>query len=360
MNDPIQSGRQGRRNIPSPHRRMVEFLKQHGGEVRFDVFAREHLTGSGGFYSDNIDLSREHGPVATPMDMEPGYRKSYANKVLNTVATVAKRSGKNHIRICEIGPGGGELHREIINQFNENKDKYPEVESITYIALDPNQHHLENIRAQGGHGVKGIAQALPLVDGSIDVLVAEEVLDSLPYRMFKITQDRLPGDEAFVRLNGNQLELAFCPIKAPPEEVDILSMVAKLALKDKPNARVFRYSDDYLSFWSEIHRVVSDDGIALVSDYSTQGFMGAFSMGPDDLGHEETALRSPYQVDLTHLINFDLQTAFASHAGFKPNRENINPTDMRTFVTQIVGGREVIVADKRSRLSPLYDNTYLM
>lgn len=347
--------------ILSPHRRMVKFIEQCGGSARFDVFANEHLTGSGGFYSDHINLSQVHSPVPTPMDMRPAYRAAYALKVLDAVDTVYKRTGKSEITVCEIGPGGGELHQEVIAQFNQAKERFANIDKLRYIAVDPNPRHVQNIINHGGIGLRGRAEALPISDERVDVFVAEEVLDSLPYRIISIDRNGRPDKEAFVRLNGNQMELVFLPLEGIGDELAILTSIARATFAENPNAKYFRFSDQYLEFWQECYRVTSPEGIALVSDYTTSNFMTRFI--ENDLGHEEQAIRAPYQRDLTHMVNFTIQEALAIYPGFKPSRDIVQINDDSEILHQLVSGREVIVADKSqdayspTDLKRLYDGT---
>ena len=134
----------------NPVESMINFVRSHGGMVRYDDYSREHLAGSvNGFYTQKVDLSDNHIPVATPMNHSAGYCRAYALLILLELRELCLRNDSHSVQICEVGPGGGELRREIVKQFEINQDFLWPLEECRYIAIDPNLRHVNAIKAQG-------------------------------------------------------------------------------------------------------------------------------------------------------------------------------------------------------------------
>jgi SAM-dependent MidA family methyltransferase len=312
----------------NPVARMREFIKGQGGEVRFDRFAREHLLGEQGFYSRTVDLSREHFPVRTPMDDSPEYRLAYARTVLLHAKLLAESSGQEQVKIVEIGPGGGELCGEVLDELQRSPDRYRPLVGVSYTGVDPNIRHVEALVRRGVNALVGTAQAIPLSNGSADIVVAEEVLDSLPYRLFEWNKRKMRIDgEAFVSLRKDSLELTF-----RRHEDSASTRIVEEHLKERRfGGRHYAYSEDYLQMWCEMYRILAAPGIALVSDYTIETPLASAMM----VEPERDVLQHPYNKDLTHFVDVVHQMRTAAAVGFKPVAQ-MNTAEM----FHNLGGRE--------------------
>ena len=293
-------------NRENPAALMRDFIKDRGGEVGFDDFSREHLVGSGvGFYSDRIDLSQLHGPVPTPMHSSPEYRSAYAQMVLVMGKQYAEATGREYLRLVEFGPGGGELCDELQKQIQRTPERYSPLKELIYTGIDPSQSHVDALKRQGVAAQLGTIQKSGLADGSADIVVAEEVLDSMPYRLYEWdrTQQKITG-EAFVVLENDTLRLRFKTARADQSTEEVQAHLAKGRFSDP----YYAYSPEYLDAWREVYRVLASPGIALVSDY-TIGDSFDFLMIP---AGEEEVVKNPYTIDLTHFIDEDLQIDLAA------------------------------------------------
>lgn len=326
---------------------MARFIANAGGIVRFDVFSREHLVGDGkGFYSDAINLAECHSPVLTPFSCEPEYLSQYARLVLESAQSVAASQQKNTIQLCEIGIGGGELFGEICklkSQFSELSDL-----EIIYHGVDPNKSHVQNLISRGAHAHVGIAQRLPLEDRSIDLIVGEEVLDSLPYRVFLWDREsRHLTKELFVALDGDRLKMEVNPIKLESELTYLENYLSRINY----TGDYYFFSPDYELFWKEINRVLTDGGRALVSDYSTLSpiFTHCAMDGDEALRHEKAAIHEPYTRDLTHFVDLRLQGYLAKRSGFSDVRIALmSEIDVNGSPMDLVSGRFIVLASREN------------
>lgn len=303
----------------NPLETMRAFVKQQGGEVRYDVFANEHLMGASGFYRSYLDISIG-GDVQTPTQSDPEYRTCLAGLVvggfLQAYSNTCREKGAPPV-IVEVGGGGGQLKREVCGILKN--DNIPH----RYISVEPNATQRAHQRLAGTEVMNGVVTKLPFPDSSIDFLFDEEVLDCLPVRVFKWdrTTHRIVG-ELFVRCGKTSLEHFW---KEPDPNDERIGHI-KCDLKRvgyKPE--LYYYAAGYWDYVMESARVLKPGGIRLGTDY---GFIGCPENTPfpefnrpifSELGYITKAVKEPYTCDLTHFVDFvllqklaGLQQAFSS------------------------------------------------
>jgi len=324
---------------------MQDFVRERGGCVRFDTFAREHLLGpEKGFYSKSIDLSSNHDPVHTPMAAVPEYRQAYARFVLREASKLCNELGRSEIRILEIGPGGGELCRQLHSELQADPGVYTPLQTIHYVGVDPNADHAAAVMQAGGFGIKATAQRLPFGECSLDMVVAEEVLDTLPYRVFQTNKRSVLVKEGYVVATKKGLQLEFYDLDRGGSTEENLKVVNDFLQRLSFRGSYYVFSEDYSVFWREIHRVLQPHGVALVSDYTTDAWLAAQTVP----GMEQEAVAHPYRDDLTHLVDRKLQLELAGQAGFP----SVEAVEAQMIFTQLGGPRaaEEIVRGARMLL----------
>jgi SAM-dependent MidA family methyltransferase len=309
---------------------MTKFVRRKGGCVPFSDFAKEHLMAPGrGFYSHQVDLSNDHGPVVTPMNYDHAYRAAFAALAIGTASQVARALDLDKVQIVEIGPGGGEFCQELHEAFNDATSYLRQVGSplrhLSYTAIDPNERHITALRSNRFDGRIGTAQNIPLNGETAHVVIAEEVLDALPYDLYQVEQgpngQKTITRKAFVELSGpkrGQLELNFRPVDRNEEIQDLEGHVTRIpGAQQQRHPSFYAFSPDYLQVWTEMHRILTHQGVAIVGDYT--GMPGR-SLLAQRYKQELAAVNDPYRRDLTHLIDADLQAAMAEAAGFEQAR----------------------------------------
>ena len=295
------------------YNRMVNFIKTNGGAekcVRFDNFAREHLMGATGFYSTQVDMRRGPGQVNTP-----SFNERYVNTVslilvLKALKHVAKMgANKKKFVFAEIGGGNGNFKRAFISTWEHygavqaGESIFPDLE---YISVEPNPNH-RAAQSFAGKVVKGTAQKTGLPNSSVDLLFDEEVVDCLPFRIVKYDPEKKNiYYEAFVQIEpDNTLNIVF----EKAERDEGIAFYEKFLKTRTPYIGDLNWSDDYPKYWAESFRVLKPGGVRVSIDYSVERTAVSNS-------RYCYALREPYLVDLTHYVDYKLQTIIALQQGF--------------------------------------------
>ena len=290
---------------------MQAFIKTLGGKARFDHFSQEHLMGEHGFYARHVDLRNEWGGAPTPSRITETYAKAVAEAVFSMTLDTLKynQGGNGPFNFAEFGGGAGDFKREFLKQYRQYRDSGGQVE-IKYISVEPNPHHIEAQQVEGTTVMKGTVQKSGLQDRSIDVLFDDEVLDCLPFRIFKYDpQKRVITHEAFVTAQPDQLKLDF----HPAERDEHVSLLEKYITAHGKHEEYHVYSPDYHDYWHESFRVLKPGGLRFSIDYGSSPMDALFTKP-----HEwvRNSIQYPYQRDLTHMIDFDLQGILAHTHGF--------------------------------------------
>jgi SAM-dependent MidA family methyltransferase len=309
---------------------MIQFVRGKGGFVPFYDFANEHLMAPGrGFYPHHVDLSNDHQPVVTPMNYDPAYRATFAALAIGTASQVARDLYLNNVHIVEIGPGGGEFCQQLHEAFDHATSHLRRVGSplrhLSYTAIDPNERHIAALKNKGFDGRVGTGQNIPLAEAKAHVVIAEEVLDALPYELYQVEHgpngQKTITQKAYVELSGpkrDRLELIFRPVDRDEEIQNLEGHVASIPeAQQQRNPSFYAFSPDYLQVWTEMYRILTRQGVAIVGDYT--GMPGR-SLLAQRYTQELAAVNDPYRRDLTHLIDADLQAAMAEAAGFEQAR----------------------------------------
>jgi hypothetical protein len=301
---------------------MANFVKSAGGSVPFFDFSKELLMNRGyGFLEGNI-------PVPTPMNCCPAYRVSCAALVLGVASKVATARDKSDVRMVDIGLGGVEFCKDLQKCLGDAGEFLQQAKSplrtISYTAVDPNEKLIETLRKSGVNGIIGEAQQIPLNEGQADVVIAGKLLNALPYDLYEVKRDGRGGqkieEKAFVQLSeprrGKDLKLVFKPIDRDALIKDLEEHVGKIPHYEQNGQgrkkAFYAYSPDYLEVWRDMHRILAQGGMAIVSDYTPM----YRPLLAGEHRQEQEAVKDPYRSNLIHPVDADLQAAMAEAAGF--------------------------------------------
>ncbi len=297
---------------------MVNFVESAGGSVSFFDFSKELLM--------NRDYDFLEGHIfPTPMNYCPAYRVSCAALVLGVASKVATARDKSDVRIVDIGPGGVDFYQDLQICLGDagdflTREKSP-LRTISYTAVDPNEKLIETLRKSGVNGMIGEAQQIPLNEGQADVVIAGKLLNALPYDLYEVKRDgrgrKKIEKKAFVQLSGprrgKDLKLVFKPID---RDALIEEHVGKIPHDEHNgqgrNKAFYAFSPDYLKVWRDMHRILAQGGMAIVSDYTPM----YRPLLAGEHRQEQEAVKDPYRSNLIHPVDADLQAAMAEAAGF--------------------------------------------
>lgn len=287
------------------NKRLLRFVRTNNNITRADVFIKEYLAGETGFYSSQLDIVACDYEVPTPTNRSPLYSEYLARAVFGIVLAIVTdnptRSHTEPIEFAEVGGGSGKFKQAFIAWYNQHREecKLPE---LKYTSIDINPRHLSHQQKFGGVGLKGSITNTGLADTSVDFLFDEEVLDCLPFRVFKF--DPASGkiiSEAFISLKDDKLELHF-----EAAEKDERMEHAQAYLRSRNYRRdYYCYCEDYFNYLTESSRVLKNGGLRISTDYNESvNFLNAPEDEPIAVEQLRKAIELPYMRDITHGVDF--------------------------------------------------------
>jgi SAM-dependent MidA family methyltransferase len=180
----------------------IRALVRREGPITFDRFMEEALYGPGGFY--------EHPPVGpsghfvTSPHVHPVFSRLVGAAIEGLWEELCRPTP---LRVIELGAGDGTMAREIVDGFGRGGIE------IDYVAVERSPDAREALGARGIRAVEHLAQVERLAPG---VVVANELLDNLPFRRVRRRDGELA--EVVVGERGDRLiELEVPWLGAPPD-----------------------------------------------------------------------------------------------------------------------------------------------
>ncbi|GEM_PF-4031076 len=294
--------------------RMQTFVQKNGGRVRYDAFAREHLMGETGFYSTVVDLRKRSQDVVTPSCDNKKYVQAVSFLVSSIVLkrSMQMKNEGDTISFVEIGGGNGNFKRAFLEHFKFYQQEGVKLR-LEYISVEPNPNHRQ-AQSFSGKVMQGTAQKTGLPDNGADFLFDEEVIDCIPFRVFRYDAKRQRiTQEAFVKANGNSsLALAYDTVQRDEDAEFYELHLRQHGLKTAE----YPYGPEYRAYWKESLRVLKPGGTRFSIDYGTEPILPNILNDKFLVGHYRRAVEKPYAVDLTHQIEFELQKRIAMASGF--------------------------------------------
>ena len=154
------------------------------GPITFATFMELALYGAGGFYAE--PPVGAGGDFVTSPHVHPGFG-IFVARALTALADAL--GPPDPLRLTEVGGGDGTLARQIVGELD-----------TSYTVVEVSAGARAALR-----GIEGIATAERLA-GPVDLVVAHELLDNLPFRLVR------DGREVLVDLNGDTLVETRVPI----------------------------------------------------------------------------------------------------------------------------------------------------
>ena len=257
-----------------------------GGPMRFDDFMREALYGAGGYY--------ERPPIGPSADF---VTSPHVHPVFSRLVGVALEDrwralgSPRPLRLVEVGAGDGTMARELVAGFARAGI------ALEYTAVDVSAGARDALADLADRVVEDLAEVEPLDPG---LIVANELLDNLPFRRFRRRGDAL--QELRVTLDGDR----FVEIAVPAVIDDELEVVGTADGE-------FVVPSGALTFADDLARVLRT-GFALLIDY-VPGGTDAPVRGYRQHRVIDDVLAEPGSTDITAGVDLDAVAERARRAG---------------------------------------------
>lgn len=252
--------------------RIRHAIRDHG-PIGFDEFMELALYGPGGYYER--PPVGEAGDFVTSPHVHPVFGTLLGRAVRSLLLSLGER---RRYRVTEVGAGDGTLARQLMAELSDLE--------VRYTAVERSEGAREALARIDGVEVES---ALP---GELDLLVANELLDNLPFRRVRGDREVAVGidHDGFV-----EVDVAWPGEPGPPGQESIVP-VGAFAFVDEIVARLAR-------------------GYAILIDYGGVGSTGGEIHGYRGQRVVEDVLAGPGTADITSGIDFELIAGRARAGG---------------------------------------------
>ena len=291
-------------------------IHMKGGAIGFDEFMKLALYEPGlGYYSAGSRKFGAEGDFVTALDLSPIFSQCLANQceqILNELGTGT---------ILELGAGTGAMARDILLEL-EKQNSLPDQYMILEISADLKQRQQCNLRETIPHLFDRVVWLDTLPKEEITgVILANEVLDSLPVKRFKKTSSGF-----------KEMKIGLCDDKFvwvdSYAEGDLLRNIRELE-----NELSILFPDNYISEvntqlekWLNSLKGILNKGVMIFIDY---GYSAGEYYHPERvdgslLCHYRHRVHSDpfYNIglqDITCSVNFTAVAEYADSMGFHVN-----------------------------------------
>lgn len=259
---------------------VADAIRDHG-PITFAEYMDLALSGPGGFF--------EHPPVGPEGHFvtSPHVHPVFAELLGRAIVDLYERLGEPRpLRLAEVGAGDGTLARQLVEQLQEL--------DLAYTAIDTSRGAQESLGA-----VDGIAVAAEL-EGSPQLILANELMDNLPFRRFRGTASGTK--EVMVALDGDR----FVEHLGNPSPGDAAPL---------PDGEEAVLPDGATAFIGEVGARLAHPGYALLIDYGGVGEPGGPPHGYRAHRPVEDLIDRPGETDITCGLDFDLLGRHAEGQG---------------------------------------------
>ena len=258
---------------------VADAIRDHG-PITFAEFMEIALYGPGGYY--------ERPPIGADGDFvtSPHVHPVFAELLARAIEDLhAGLGAPRPFRVTELGAGDGTLARQLVERLSHL--------DVAYTAVERSDGARRALAAIDG------ASAAERIDGSPDVIVANELLDNLPFRRLRSTD--AGTKEVMVELDGDRLVERL--VDAPPGHPE-LAPGAESILAEGAAALV-----------EEVAGRRARPGYALLIDYGGLGETGGPPHGYRAHRPVGDLLEGPGETDITSGVDFAAIGAIAEEGG---------------------------------------------
>lgn len=195
--------------------RIREAMDEAGGALDFQRYMAMALYEPGlGYYSSGLQKFGAEGDFVTAPEISPFFSRALAQQVADVLA------GLGGGEVLEFGAGSGAMAVEMLLAL-EQLGQLPQRYLILELSADLRDRQRQALEARAGHLLSRVAWLDALPEGFVGVMVGNEVLDAMPVRRFRTTDQGL--EQAMVVLRENRLQERW-----QPADVDMQAAVAHL------------------------------------------------------------------------------------------------------------------------------------
>lgn len=277
-----------------------------GGRLGFDAYMQQALYEPGlGYYVNGLRKFGAEGDFTTAPERSPLFARTLACQVAQVLAAVPDGD------VLEFGPGSGALAAELLAEL-EALGCLPRRYLILELSAELQQRQREAIARRVPHLAGRVAWLSQLPDPVAGVVIANEVLDAMPVRRFRLAADGIA--ELYVTAAGEGLEL----VADAPQDDRLASRLEPLDLPIGYESEVNFAAEGWVRTLCErLQRgllLLIDYGYPQAEFYHPQRHTGTLQCHYRQRAHGE-ALLWPGLQDITAHVDFTAMAQAACEAG---------------------------------------------
>ncbi len=327
---------------PETLQKMVVFVRNNGGRVRFDRYMNESLFGEEGFYSNRVKIAFGGDFATNALD-------SQFAELISDHVTALGSSGNTFI---EIGGGDGTFKRNFLG-LN------PEVNYVS-VEASPKLAALQQ-SVDGKSTIRSSVTSLPFPTSSVEgTIFGNELLDALPCRVFKLyTQDdgriEVVSEGVVTTSSDNEsLKLNFEDIEKDEFVIEYEEFLNAYGRQVEQQGEVVSVSPHFRKLLTELDRVLNKGMIVLIDYGFHENYVTMMGKDNQELPYFkgqrgiygiDKILERPYETDITYAIDFKYLKWLA---------KRVNPKTIVSFRPQHYLFREV-----RSKSGKEYNDKWM-
>ena len=296
------------------------------GPISFAEFMELALYGPGGFYEQ--PPVGEGGHFVTSPHVHPVFGQLLGSAIRECWTALGE---PRPLQIVEVGAGDGTLATQVRRALSDVPKQY--------VAVERSEGARRALRRIEPPRIR-VAASLEELDQRLDgVLVANELLDNLPFRWIRRTRGRI-GNELLVTWERDRFAVA----EEPTDDPEILAWIDRLLV-----GSLGVFPEGALHFVDRLARFIRR-GFAILIDYAAGP--GAEVHGYRRHRAVEDVLRDPGSADVTAGVDFNLVSARASLLGLHAARPVTQRSALRALGfdkwAERERGRQAAAQDRRS------------
>ncbi len=306
-----------------------------GGRLGFDAYMQLALYAPGlGYYVNGLRKFGAQGDFVTAPERSPLFARALARQVAQVLAAVPDGE------VLEFGPGSGALAAELLAEL-DRLGCAPRRYLMLELSAELQQRQRAAIAERVPHLAGRVAWLAQLPERLAGVVIANEVLDAMPARRFRVSDRGIA--ELFVTSAGDGLTL----LDGPPQDERLTARVAALDLPPGYESEVNFAAEGWVRTVCEhLQRgllLLIDYGYAQAEYYHPQRHTGTLQCHYRQRAHGDALLWPGLQditahVDFTAmaqagcqvgatLAGFATQAQFLINCGLPQLLEAIDPAD---------------------------------
>ncbi|MEA3220417.1 class I SAM-dependent methyltransferase [Immundisolibacter sp.] len=277
-----------------------------GGRLAFDAYMQRALYEPGlGYYVNGLRKFGAEGDFTTAPERSPLFARALARQVAQVLAAVPDGE------VLEFGPGSGALAAELLAQLDA-LGCLPRRYLMLELSAELQQRQRAAIARRVPHLAGRLAWLAQLPEQFTGVVIANEVLDAMPVRRFRVVDGGIT--ELYVTTAGEGMEL----VNGPPQDAQLAARVASLDLPTGYESEVNFAAEAWVSTLCErLQRgllLLIDYGYARAEYYHPQRHTGTLQCHYRQRAHAD-ALLWPGLQDITAHVDFTAMAQAGCEAG---------------------------------------------